>query len=112
MTGIKSRFDMLTREGDPTGETAFLYQPKSFVVIGSLSEFVTERGINESRFGSFQLFRRNLINPEIITFDELFERAKHIVRNSEEEMISLDITPEPYQDNDYDLSTSDDELFF
>ncbi len=112
MAGIKSRFDMHTRVGDPTGETAFLYQPKSFVVIGSLSEFVTARGINESRFGSFQLFRRNLVNPEIITFDELFERAKHIVKNSEEEMAGLDIVPEPPQDNDYDPSFPDDEILF
>jgi hypothetical protein len=112
MAGIKSRFDMHTRVGDPTGETAFLYQPKSFVVIGSLSEFVTARGINESRFGSFQLFRRNLVNPEIITFDELFERAKHIVKNSEEEMAGLDIVPEPPHDNDYDPSFPDDEILF
>jgi len=30
------------------------------------------------------LFRQNQFNPEILTFDELLERAKFIVRNSEE----------------------------
>ena len=29
---------------------------------------------------SFQLFRRNVHNPDILTFDELFERAKYIVQ--------------------------------
>jgi hypothetical protein len=28
------------------------------------------------------MFRRNINNPEIITFDELFERAKHIVEST------------------------------
>lgn len=80
---IGSKIDLHDGIGDPTGELAFLYQPKSFVVIGRLNEFVTSRGINEQKFGSFELFRRNLLNPEIITFDELFERAKFIISHHE-----------------------------
>lgn len=82
---IKNRLEIQNETGDPTGEIAFLYQPRACVVIGSLGEFQTEHGINEQKFSSFELFRRNMVNPEIITFDELFERSKFIVRHSEEE---------------------------
>ena len=80
---IQTKIEFETDFGEPTGETAFLYQPKSFVVVGSLNEFMTENGINEQKFSSFELFRRNITSPEIITFDELFERAKYIVQYSE-----------------------------
>jgi len=83
ITEIKTRIDIKTEFGDPTGEIAFLYQPKSYVVIGSLEEFVTDFGVNEDKYSSFELFRRNLVNTEVITFDELFERAKFIVQHSE-----------------------------
>lgn len=76
---IKTKTEMKDKYGDLTGEQLFLYQPKSFLLIGSLSEFVTENRINEDKFSSFELFRRNLYNPEIVTFDELYERATHIV---------------------------------
>ena len=69
------------KEGNPTGETVFLYKPKSYLIIGTLAEFVTEYGINESKFSSFELFRQNIISPEVITFDELYERAKYLINN-------------------------------
>ncbi len=70
-------------DGTPTGEDVYSYQPKSYLIIGSLEEFITDNKVNRTKFSSFQLFRRNLNNPEIITFDELFERAKCIVENGE-----------------------------
>jgi hypothetical protein len=70
-------------EGNPTGEEIFNYQPKSYLIIGNLEEFTTEKGINKDKYRSFELFRRNTSNPEIITYDELFERAKYIVKNNE-----------------------------
>jgi len=82
---IQTKLEVKNKQGDPTGEIVFLYQPRTCVVIGSLNEFYSEHGINENRFSCFELFRRNMVNPEIITFDELFERAKFIVRSSEEE---------------------------
>ncbi len=60
-----------------------MYQPKSYVVVGRLQEFVINDRVNEQKFSSFELFRRNIVNPEILTFDELFERALNIVRYSE-----------------------------
>ena len=56
--------------------------PKSFLVVGSLKEFTAAKGVNEARHRSFELFRPNL-NPEIITFDELYERARFIVHQHE-----------------------------
>jgi hypothetical protein len=49
------------------------------IVIGSLQEFQTDHGINEDKYSSFELFPRHLLAREVITFDELFERAKFIV---------------------------------
>ena len=70
-------------DGDPTGEEAFSYMPKSYLVVGSLGQFMTEHGVNEERHRSFELFRRNTSGPEIITFDELHERARFIVQQHE-----------------------------
>ena len=53
-------------------------QPKGILIIGNLSELNSE-----AEKVSFELFRRNIANPEIITYDELLERAKFIVRNEE-----------------------------
>lgn len=71
------------KTGNPTGEEIFLYKPKSFLLIGQLDEFQTEHGINTEKFSSFELFRKSIKDIEIITFDELLERAKFIVYSSE-----------------------------
>jgi hypothetical protein len=80
---IRAKLSLTDETGDPTGEEAYNYMPKSFLVIGSLQEFVGDHGVNQERYRSFELFRRNMISPEIITFDELFERAKFIVEQYE-----------------------------
>jgi hypothetical protein len=77
------KYEPNTRSGDPTGEALFAYQPRSYLVIGRLDEFQTEQGPNIGKYRSFELFRRNTIRPEIITFDELYERARFIVEHAE-----------------------------
>ncbi len=72
-------------EGNPTGEIVYSYQPKSYLIVGCLSEFVTEHGINKEKFASFELLRKNMTSPEVITFDELLERARFIVSNSKKD---------------------------
>lgn len=100
--GLQARIDMVDDTGDPTGEMVFLYQPKAYVVIGSLGGFVKPNGINESKYSSFELFRRNIVNPEIITFDELYERAKYIVQRGEREDSSpLIQETQPADDDDW-----------
>lgn len=69
--------------GIPTGEELTAVQPRSFLVVGNLSEFETEHGINEARYRSFEDYRRNLRQPEILTFDELYQRARFIVEEAE-----------------------------
>lgn len=72
-----------TSKGDPTGEEIYNYDPKSYLIIGCLNEFRSPSGLNEHKFRSFELYRRNLRRPEILTFDELYFRARHILQNSE-----------------------------
>ena len=80
---IRSKLVPADNGGELTGEEIYNFQPKSFLVVGSLQEFFGENGINEQKYRSFELFRRNALSPEVITFDELYERAKFIVRESE-----------------------------
>ncbi len=80
---IKTKIEVKDVEDNLTGEQLFLYKPRAFLVIGSLDEFVTDNGINESKYSSFELFRRSISGIEIITYDELFERASFIVKESE-----------------------------
>jgi len=80
---IRTKLSLADETGSPTGEEAYNYMPKSFLVVGSLQEFVGDHGVNQERYRSFELFRRNVMSPEIITFDELFERAKFIVEQHE-----------------------------
>jgi hypothetical protein len=69
-------------QGNPTGEELMSVQPRSFLIVGSLSEFQAERGVNSVRYQAFEGFRRNLRQPEILTFDELYERARFIVEHT------------------------------
>ena len=70
--------------GDPTGEVLFNIEPRSCLVIGNLAAFQKQHGINDAQFRSFELYRRNTWRPEIITFDELLDRAHFIVEHSNE----------------------------
>jgi len=97
---IQASLKTVTSEGDPTGEIAFLYEPKAYIVIGNLAEFLTTPGVNEQKFSSFELFRRNLSNPEIITFDELLARARFIARQEEEPEAEKEPPPEPERENE------------
>ncbi len=86
--GMEQQFQRLLimrdKDGNRTGEEAVIARPRSVVVCGSLSQFVSEHGVNDDQFRSFELYRRHLVAPDIVTFDELFERAKLIVESSED----------------------------
>jgi hypothetical protein len=79
---IRRRLEGRDAEGTPTGTSAYLLRPRSVLVVGNLSEFMTTTGVNEAKFTSFELLRRQLVAPEVITFDELLERARFIVDSS------------------------------
>lgn len=62
------------------GGDAYLYRPRAYVVAGQLSEFVSAAGgHSEAKIRSFELYRRSLEEPEVITFDELLARAEALV---------------------------------
>lgn len=52
--------------------------PQGILVVGNTAELD-----NEDKIRSFELFRQNLHNPEIITYDELLARAKFVVKYDE-----------------------------
>lgn len=58
-------------------EKIYTVQPKGILVIGNTKELT-----KPDKRNTFELFRRNIINPEILTFDELYERAKFIVEHT------------------------------
>jgi hypothetical protein len=76
MERLQTRLSLIDDEGNPVGEDYFLYRPRSYLVVGCLEEFTTINGANELKFRSFELFRRSLGTPEVVTFDELLERAR------------------------------------
>ncbi|MBU4446894.1 DUF4263 domain-containing protein [bacterium] len=80
---LSSKLSPDDKDGNPTGEEIYNYQPKSYLVIGSMAEFVSENGVNRDKLRSFELLRRNTSSPEIITFDELYERARFIVHHNQ-----------------------------
>lgn len=55
--------------------------PKCFLIIWRLDKLWDTRDDN-IKFRTFELFRRNLNNIEIITYDELYNRAKFIIENT------------------------------
>ena len=62
------------------GEFIYLIRPRSFLIVGNLNKFIGEAGgIHHGKYQSFQLYRRNMQEPEIITFDELLARAEGLV---------------------------------
>ena len=52
------------------------HEPKSILVVGHPAEFDGD----DDRSGSFERCRRNLHNPAILTFDELLQRARFLVK--------------------------------
>ncbi|EOH0516372.1 DUF4263 domain-containing protein [Vibrio fluvialis] len=76
LMSISEQLTILDKYGYRKQDPIYLYKPKAFLVIGSLDEFKNDKGlINESKFSSFELFRRSISDIEIITFDELYSRA-------------------------------------
>lgn len=61
-------------------------KPKGILVIGNTAEFENDF----EKITSFELFRQSINNIEIITFDELFGRAKFIVGNSNERSLETE----------------------
>lgn len=81
VNAIGERIGGLGNDGaDIAGDFTYMIRPRSLLVIGSLSQLKGEAGgDHQGKIRSFELFRRSVIEPEIVTFDELYARAKFIV---------------------------------
>lgn len=80
-------------DGELLGTGTFLLQPRSFVIVGSLDQLVGARGGPiPGKVRSFELFRRNLHEPEVITFDELVARAEWHIETAAQDSVPY----EPY----------------
>jgi hypothetical protein len=83
---IGERLAKVDDEGaERLGEWAYLLRPKSYLLIGQLGEFVGDAGGHHiDKVRSFELYRRHLSEPEVITFDELLARADWLVAGTSE----------------------------
>lgn len=64
-------------DGELLNTGTFVLQPRSYVIVGSLDLLTgVSGGPIPDKVRSFELFRRNLHEPEVITFDELVARAE------------------------------------
>jgi hypothetical protein len=62
--------------GAETGEHTYLVRPRSFLILGNLEQLRGPGRVHRAKYESFELYRRNLYEPEILTFDELLARAE------------------------------------
>jgi antiviral defense system Shedu protein SduA len=80
----------------------YTVQPKGILVVGTTGQLSSTEKRN-----TFELFRRNVFNPEILTFDELYARARYIVEHS-----SKNVKPGKSSSRPNDLSESGDDIPF
>ncbi|AHC24708.1 hypothetical protein TS71_17355 [Mycolicibacterium neoaurum] len=73
---IQDRLADKDGDGVETGEYTYVVRPRSFLIVGSLDQLRGQGGIQKEKYESFELYRRNLYEPEIVTFDELLARAE------------------------------------
>ncbi|SHH18801.1 protein of unknown function [Flavobacterium micromati] len=77
---LKLEKDPFNQEGEKITQKA--YDSKCILIIGNLKKEIEESAdstkVKEIKKKTFELFRRDSRNVDIITFDELYERAFHI----------------------------------
>ncbi len=80
---IADRLQSKAEDGsDITGDWTYMFRPRAFVVVGQLEQLVGASGDNQAKIRSFELYRRELQTPEVVTFDELLARAEWMVNTS------------------------------
>jgi hypothetical protein len=58
----------------------YLIRPPSMLIVGTLSQLQSVTGgDHQDKIRSFELFRRSIVDTDIITFDELYAKASFIV---------------------------------
>lgn len=69
-------------DGTPTGVQFSTSRPRQAILVGRLDQFDTDYGVNSAKLSSFELYRNLIHDIEIITFDELYARARFIVSDN------------------------------
>ena len=90
-----------TDDGSLLGTLTYVLRPRCFVIAGHLRQLTgASGGPIPDKVRSFELFRRNLHEPEVITFDELLARAEWHVEQAaleagkDEDGLPADFDPE------------------
>lgn len=78
---IGLRLQSIDADGaDIPGDFSYLIRPRAVLVIGDLAELQNDLGGDaQDRIRSMELYRRSLVEPEVVTFDELLQRARWVV---------------------------------
>jgi hypothetical protein len=78
MRDMGERLDSHASDGSEIPDDhSYLVRPRSFLIIGRLSDLRGESGgVHRDQFRSFELYRRSTVEPEIVTYDELLARAE------------------------------------
>jgi hypothetical protein len=63
-------------EGFPTGEQVYAGAPRSFLIVGDLESLTRDGRVHPDKVRSFELYRRTVAHPEIVTYDEVLARAR------------------------------------
>lgn len=76
-------------------DLTYLFRPRSYLLVGHLRQLLgADGGPHVEKIRSFETYRRNLVEPEVITYDELLARAEWVVNAAdyaeEEEAEALD----------------------
>ena len=81
VTAIGDRLQSIDDGGcDVPGDFTYLIRPPSILIVGTLTQLQSNAGgDHQDKIRSFELFRRSIVDTEIITFDELYAKAKFIV---------------------------------
>lgn len=80
---IKSQTRQFNEQGDPINQSTI--DPKTILIIGNTGQFSGDTKEDVIKKKTFELYRRNSRNIEIVTYDELLARAKFIVSDSKNE---------------------------
>lgn len=83
-TEIHKNKEIIDEDGIKVDTDVFrILDPKSVLIFGNRNVEFPHNRVSENSIKSdcFERFRRDIRNVEIITYDELFERAYHIVHN-------------------------------
>jgi hypothetical protein len=90
-------FKSQTEQFDSKGKLIYekTHDPKTILIIGNTTQFRGDDRDSKIKAKTFELYRRNSRNIEIITYDELYEKASFIVNNE----LRTDNKPELSLDN-------------